>query len=147
VLAFETTSYPGRGMARLYSSFAGDNASDSDSEGLQEVIVTRAIERLSAQNLPISITAVRAPTCQAGESRTWPTGSFDAAFSITDKGPFSGVNGAKPHHSGLNSETTSGCLPPPRRSCPRWLPMRYTPLFFNLRLQTSSGWKFCAAPR
>jgi outer membrane cobalamin receptor len=125
-------------MAALYSTASlADNPADSDDGGLQEVIVTASHREVSAQELPISITAVTGVELSklgiedmAGLARSM------AGVNYTDKGPFSGVNGANLIIRGLNSETTSGL---PAAASPVVPPVATyvddTPLFFNLRLQ------------
>ena len=90
-------------MAALYSTASlADNASESDSEGLQEVIVTASHREVSAQNLPISITAVTgADLSKLGIQDMADLARSMAGVHYTDKGPFSGVNGAN-----LNLPTT-----------------------------------------
>jgi len=124
-------------MAALYSTTSlADNASDSESEGLQEVIVTASHREVSAQNLPISITAVTgADLSKLGIEDMADLARSMAGVHYTDKGPFSGVNGANLIIRGLNSETTSGL---PAAASPVVPPVATylddTPLFFNLRL-------------
>src|ERR1700742_5130054 len=125
-------------MAALYSTTTlADNAADSDNEGLQEVIVTASHREVSAQDLPISITAVTgAELSKQGIEDMAALAHSVAGVSYTDKGPFSGVNGANLIIRGLNSETTSGL---PAAASPAVPPVATyvddTPLFFNLRLQ------------
>jgi outer membrane receptor protein involved in Fe transport len=125
-------------MAALYSTASlADSASESDSEGLQEVIVTASHREVSAQNLPISITAVTgADLSKLGIQDMADLAHSMAGVQYTDKGPFSGVNGANLIIRGLNSETTSGL---PAAASPVVPPVATyvddTPLFFNLRLQ------------
>ena len=124
-------------MAALYSTASlADDASESDSEGLQEVIVTASHREVSAQNLPISITAVTgADLSKLGIEDMADLAHSMAGVHYTDKGPFSGVNGANLIIRGLNSETTSGL---PAAASPVVPPVATylddTPLFFNLRL-------------
>src|ERR1700759_2065947 len=126
-------------MAALYSTASiADNAADSnDSEGLQEVIVTASHREVSAQDLPISISAVTGVELTSkGIDDVAGLAHSVAGVSYTDKGPFSGVNGANLIIRGLNSETTSGL---PAAASPAVPPVATyvddTPLFFNLRLQ------------
>jgi iron complex outermembrane recepter protein len=126
-------------MAALYSTASlADNPADSDDGGgLQEVIVTASHREVSAQELPISITAVTgADLSKLGIEDMAGLAHSMAGVNYTDKGPFSGVNGANLIIRGLNSETTSGL---PAAASPVVPPVATyvddTPLFFNLRLQ------------
>ena len=125
-------------MAALYSTTTlADNAADSDGAGLQEVIVTASHREVSAQDLPISITAVTgAELSKQGIEDMAALAHSMAGVSYTDKGPFGGVNGANLIIRGLNSETTSGL---PAAASPVVPPVATyvddTPLFFSLRLQ------------
>lgn len=109
----------------------------ADDVGLQEVIVTATRRVASAQDLPISITAVSGTALeQAGIEDVAELAHTMAGVDYTDKGPFSGVAGANLIIRGLNSDSTG------------WLPAAATPivapvatyvddtsLFVNLRLQ------------
>ena len=97
-------------IAALYSTASlADNPADSDDAGLQEVIVTASHREVSAQELPISITAVTgAELSKLGIEDMSSLAHSMAGVSYTDKGPFSGVNGANLIIRGLNSETTAG---------------------------------------
>jgi outer membrane receptor protein involved in Fe transport len=125
-------------MAALYSTASlADSPADSDDGGLQEVIVTASHREVSAQELPISITAVTgAELSKLGIEDMAGLAHSMAGVNYTDKGPFSGVNGANLIIRGLNSETTSGL---PAAASPVVPPVATyvddTPLFFNLRLQ------------
>jgi iron complex outermembrane receptor protein len=126
-------------IAALYSTASlADNPADSDDGGgLQEVIVTASHREVSAQELPISITAVTgADLSKLGIVDMAGLAHSMAGVNYTDKGPFSGVNGANLIIRGLNSETTSGL---PAAASPVVPPVATyvddTPLFFNLRLQ------------
>ncbi len=104
---------------------------------LQEVVVTATRRAVSAQDLPISITAVSGAVLeQAGIEDVAELAHTMAGVDYTDKGPFSGVAGANLIIRGLNSDSTG------------WLPAAATPivapvatyvddtsLFVNLRLQ------------
>ncbi len=110
---------------------------DAEEEGLQEVIVTATRRAVSAQDLPISITAVSGVELEAaGIEDVAQLARTMAGVDFTDKGPFSGVAGANLIIRGLNSDSTG------------WLPAAATPiiapvatyvddtsLFVNLRLQ------------
>src|ERR1700734_4197132 len=104
---------------------------------LEEVIVTATRRAVSAQDLPISITAVTGATLdQAGVEDVAELAHSMAGVNVTDKGPFSGINGSGLIIRGLNSEQTSGQL---GLATPVVPPVATyvddTPLFFNLRLQ------------
>jgi outer membrane receptor protein involved in Fe transport len=104
---------------------------------LQEVIVTATRRAVSAQDLPISITAVTGDElAQAGIQDVAGLAHSMAGVDFTDKGPFSGIAGANLIIRGLNSDSTG------------WLPgaatpivpavatyVDDTPLFVNLRLE------------
>ena len=104
---------------------------------LEEVIVTATRRAVSAQELPISITAVTGSSLdQAGIEDVAELAHSMAGVNVTDKGPFSGINGSGLIIRGLNSEQTSGQL---GLATPVVPPVATyvddTPLFFNLRLQ------------
>ncbi len=105
--------------------------------GLQEVVISATRRQLSAQDVPISITAISAAQLdKAGIEDIADLAHSVAGVSYTDKGPFSGVNGANLIIRGLNSETTAGL---PAAASPVVPPVATyvddTPLFFNLRLE------------
>jgi outer membrane receptor protein involved in Fe transport len=105
--------------------------------GLQEVTVTATRRAVSAQSLPISITAVTGASLeQAGIQDISSLAHSMAGVNVTDKGPFGGVNGSTLIIRGLNSEATSGQL---ALATPVVPPVATyvddTPLFVNLRLQ------------
>ena len=119
-------------MTVLYGahSVAGEDA-------LEEVIVTASRRAVSAQDLPISITAVNgAALDQAGIQDLAGLARSMAGVNFTDKGPFGGVNGATLIIRGLNSEATGGQV---ALATPIVPPVATyvddTPLFVNLRLQ------------
>jgi outer membrane receptor protein involved in Fe transport len=119
-------------MATLY----GASALASE-EALEEVIVTASRRAVSAQDLPISITAVSgAELDQAGIDDFAGLAHSMAGVNFTDKGPFGGVNGATLVIRGLNSEATGGQV---ALATPIVPPVATyvddTPLFVNLRLQ------------
>ena len=104
---------------------------------MAEVVVTATRREASAQDLPISITAVSASELQdAGIGDIADLARSLAGVSYTDKGPFSGVNGANLIIRGLNSETTAGL---PAAASPVVPPVATyvddTPLFVALRFQ------------
>jgi iron complex outermembrane receptor protein len=104
--------------------------------GFTEVLITATRRAASAQNVPISITAVSAAQLEQGgiEDISALTRSM-AGVNYTDKGPFGGVNGANLIIRGLNSETTAGL---PAAASPVVPPVATyvddTPVFVNLRL-------------
>jgi len=104
---------------------------------LQEVVVSATHREASAQDLPISITAISAAQLEkAGIEDIDDLARAVAGVSYTDKGPFGGVNGANLIIRGLNSETTAGL---PAAASPVVPPVATyvddSPLFFNLRLE------------
>ncbi len=119
-------------MTALYGAPAG-----ADENGLQEVVVTATRRAVSAQDLPISITAVTgAALDEAGIEDIAGLAHSIAGVNFTDKGPFGGVNGSTLIIRGLNSEGTGGQL---ALASPVVPPVATyvdeTPLFVNLRLQ------------
>jgi iron complex outermembrane receptor protein len=105
--------------------------------GFEEVLVTATRRQTSAQDLPMSITAVSSAQLeQAGIADISGLAQSMAGISYTDKGPFGGVNGANLIIRGLNSETTAGL---PAAASPVVPPVATyiddTPVFVNLRLQ------------
>jgi iron complex outermembrane receptor protein len=119
-------------LAALYGAMAA-----ADDNTLQEVIVTATRRPLSAQDIPVSITAITGKTLeQAGIADTVDLARSLAGINVIDKGPFGGVNGAALIIRGLNSDSTSGEF---IQSSPIVPPVATyvddTPLFFNLRLQ------------
>ncbi|HTV53027.1 MAG TPA: TonB-dependent receptor [Steroidobacteraceae bacterium] len=105
--------------------------------GLQEVTVTATRRAASAQDLPISITAITGAQLQeAGIEDMASLARNMAGVDYTDKGPFGGVNGSTLIIRGLNSEQTSGQL---ALASPVVPPVATyvddTPLFVNLRLE------------
>lgn len=118
-------------MTALYGS-----AAMADDNALQEVVVTATRRALSAQDVPISITAVSgAALDQAGIQDISGLARSVAGVNFTDKGPFGGVNGSSLIIRGLNSEQTGGQL---ALASPVVPPVATyvddTPLFVNLRL-------------
>jgi outer membrane receptor protein involved in Fe transport len=121
------------------SSAGAPETPDSSSvpgEGFAEVLVTATRRVTSAQNVPISITAVSSTQLeQAGIEDVSALAHSMAGVSYTDKGPFGGVNGANLIIRGLNSETTAGL---PAAASPVVPPVATyiddTPVFVNLRL-------------
>ena len=126
-------------MTALYGAraFGMDAAAATDDGALQEVVVTASRRAVSAQDLPISITAVTgAALDQAGIQDMAGLAHSMAGVNFTDKGPFGGVNGSTLIIRGLNSEATAGQL---ALASPVVPPVATyvdeTPLFVNLRLQ------------
>jgi len=124
-------------LSALYAVPARADDSAQETMALDEVIVTATRRAVSAQDLPISITAVTGATLeQSGVEDTAELAHSMAGVNVTDKGPFSGVNGSGLIIRGLNSEQTSGQL---GLATPVVPPVATyvddTPLFFNLRLQ------------
>ncbi len=126
-------------MTALYGAraFGMDAAAATDDSALQEVVVTASRRAVSAQDLPISITAVTgAALDQAGIQDIAGLAHSMAGVNFTDKGPFGGVNGSTLIIRGLNSEATAGQL---ALASPVVPPVATyvdeTPLFVNLRLQ------------
>jgi hypothetical protein len=90
---------------------------DDSTMALQEVIVTATRREVSAQDLPISITAVTGNELeQAGIEDVGALAHSMAGVDFTDKGPFSGIAGANLIIRGLNSDNTG------------WLPGEATPV-------------------
>src|SRR6202165_5128844 len=84
-------------------------ASIADDNTLQEVVVTATRRAVSAQDLPISITAVTGTTLdKAGIEDIAGLAHSMAGVSYADKGPFGGVSGSNLIIRGLNSETLTG---------------------------------------
>ena len=136
----DTRSVMDTGQATLAAADTNQSAvtsADTGAPALQEVIVTATRRALSAQDLPISITAVSgAELDAAGIEDISRLAQSMAGISYTDKGPFGSVAGANLIIRGLNSETTSGL---PASASPVVAPVATyvddTPLFVDLRLQ------------
>lgn len=123
-------------LTALYGAPSHADSSSEDTAVLQEVIVTATRRAVSAQDLPISITAVSGATLeQAGIEDMSGLARSMAGVSYADKGPFSGVSGSNLIIRGLNSETLAGV---PAAASPIVPPVATyvddTPLFVNLRL-------------
>ena len=127
-------------MAALYGGPSHADADDATTDGgggLQQVVVTASRRETSAQELPISITAVTGEDLdKAGIEDIASLAQSMAGVNYTDKGPFGGVNGSTLIIRGLNSEGTAGQL---ALASPVVPPVATyvddTPLFFNLHLQ------------
>jgi iron complex outermembrane receptor protein len=108
----------------------------ADDNALQEITVTATRRALSAQDIPISITAISGTTLeQAGIQDISALAHSISGVNYTDKGPFGGINGSTLIIRGLNSEGTGGQL---ALASPVVPPVATylddTPLFVNLRL-------------
>jgi outer membrane receptor protein involved in Fe transport len=109
----------------------------SSESALEEVVVTASRRAVSAQDLPISITAVTGVSLeQAGIEDIAGLAHSMAGVNYTDRGPFGGVNGSTLIMRGLNSESLAfqeglgtSVVPPVATY------VDDTPLFFNMRLQ------------
>src|ERR1700688_1676982 len=124
-------------LAVLYGAPSSADQSNVDEATLQEVVVTATRRAVSAQDLPIAITAVSGSSLdQAGIVDIAGLAHSMAGVNYTDKGPFGGVGGANLIIRGLNSETTSGL---PAAASPVLPPVATyvddTPLLVNLPLQ------------
>lgn len=124
-------------LSTLYGVPAAADTAAADEGTLQEVVVTATRRAVSAQDLPISITAVTGATLdKAGIEDISGLARAMAGVSYADKGPFGGVNGSNLIIRGLNSETLTGV---PASASPIVPPVATyiddTPLFVNLRLQ------------
>ncbi len=123
--------------APSFADTAGD-AADEATPVLQEVTVTATRHAVSAEDLPISITAVSGDHLDsAGVEDMGALTRSMAGVSFTDKGPFSAVAGSGLIIRGLNSESTSGNTPAAASPVPPPVATYVddTPLFVNLRLQ------------
>jgi outer membrane receptor protein involved in Fe transport len=114
-----------------------DAGASSDNETLTEVTVTATRRVATAQDLPMSITAVTGAQLQdAGIEDVAGLAHSMAGIDFTDKGPFSGASGANLIIRGLNSDATAWL---PGGASPVVPPVATyvddTPLFVNLRLQ------------
>jgi iron complex outermembrane receptor protein len=124
-------------LSALYGKPVAAATAPLDETALQEVVVTATRRAVSAQDLPISITAVTgAALDQAGINDISGLAHSLAGVNFTDKGPFGGVNGATLIIRGLNSEATGGQV---ALATPIVPPVATyvddTALFVNLRLQ------------
>ncbi len=118
------------------TSTTGATASADEADALQEVTVTATRREASAQDLPMSITAVSGEQLQAaGIQDVASLARSMAGVNFTDKGPFGDVNGSTLIIRGLNSEATAGQL---ALATPIVPPVATyvddTPLYVNLRL-------------
>jgi iron complex outermembrane recepter protein len=115
---------------------AAADTADADSGSLEEVVVTASRRAVSAQDLPISITAVSGDALDKAhiEDIAGLANSM-AGINYTDRGPFGGVNGSTLIIRGLNSESlafqeglATQVVPPVATY------IDDTPLYFNMRL-------------
>jgi iron complex outermembrane recepter protein len=133
----KATSVTAAVLAALYGVPAGADTAGSDENSLQEVVVTASRRAVSAQDLPISITAVTGDSLdKAGIQDMAGLAHSMAGVNYTDRGPFGGVNGSTLIMRGLNSESlafqeglATSVVPPVATY------VDDTPLFFNVRLQ------------
>jgi iron complex outermembrane recepter protein len=123
--------------AAVLTALYGAPAHADDEGGLSEVTVTATRRAATAQDIPLSITAVSGEQLQqSGIQDISALAHSMAGVNFTDKGPFGGVNGSTLIIRGLNSEATGGQL---ALATPIEPPVATyvddTPLFVNLRLQ------------
>ena len=138
-------------LTALYGAPAlAANAAEAanDEPGIQEVVVTASHREVSAQDLPISITAVTGAQLEAAGIQDIASLAHSmAGVNYTDKGPFS-INGSSLIIRGLNSEGTAGQL---ALASPVVPPVATyvdeTPLFFNLRLEDLSRVEILRGPQ
>ncbi len=124
-------------VAALYGPHAFADSTEPSDSGLQTVTVTATRRAASAQDLPISITAVTGDQLEEeGIEDIGDLARSMAGIDYTDKGPFSGITGANLIIRGLNSEATAWL---PAAASPVVPPVATyvddTPLFVNLRLE------------
>ena len=115
---------------------ASATASADEADTLVEVTVTATRREASAQDLPMSITAVSGNQLEAvGIQDVAALARSMAGVNFTDKGPFGDVNGSTLIIRGLNSEATAGQL---ALATPVVPPVATyvddTPLYVSLRL-------------
>jgi iron complex outermembrane recepter protein len=118
------------------TSTATATASADEADALQEVTVTATRREASAQDLPMSITAVSGAQLEAaGIEDVASLARSMAGINYTDKGPFGDVNGSTLIIRGLNSEATAGQLALATSIVPPVATyVDDTPLYVNLRL-------------
>src|SRR6202051_3291612 len=121
--------------AAVLTALYGETSS-ADDNTLQEVVVTASRRAVSAQDLPISITAITGDTLErAGIQDIAGLAHSVAGVNYTDKGPFSAVNGSSLIIRGLNSEATAGQLALATSIVPPVATyVDDTPLYMSLRL-------------
>jgi iron complex outermembrane recepter protein len=123
-------------LTALYGAPSHAAPDASEDNLLQEVVVTASRRAVSAQDLPISITAVTGDTLeQAGIQDMAGLAHSMSGVNYTDRGPFGGVNGSTLIMRGLNSESlafqeglATSVVPPVATY------VDDTALFFNVRL-------------
>ena len=133
----KVTSVTAAVLAALYGAPAHADDADNNDSGLEEVTVSATRRVTTAQDIPLSITAITgAQLQQSGIQDLGGLARTMAGVNFTDKGPFGGVNGSTLIIRGLNSEATGGQL---ALATPIEPPVATyvddTPLFVNLRLQ------------
>src|SRR5579885_1428195 len=135
--------------------YGGTTAAASNSDaivdggGLDPITVTATRRSVSAQALPLSITAISGSAlASAGIDDIAKLADDLAGVDFTDKGPFSGVAGANLIIRGLNSEATAWL---PAAASPVVPPVAIyvddTPLYVNLRLQDLERVEVLRAPQ
>jgi iron complex outermembrane recepter protein len=130
------TSVAAAVMTALYGSSATAADNTVDENPLQEVVVTATRRAMSAQDVPISITAVTGAALEAaGIQDIAGLAHSVAGVNYTDKGPYGGVAGSTLIIRGLNSEETSDLAFPSPIVPPVATYVDETPLFVNLRLE------------
>jgi len=135
-------------LTALYGAPAWAAEAADEEPGLQEVVVTASHREVSAQDLPISITAVTGAQLErAGIQDMASLAHSMAGVNYTDKGPFS-INGSTLIIRGLNSEGTAGQLALASPVVPAVATyVDDTPLFFNLRLDDLSRVEILRGPQ
>jgi iron complex outermembrane recepter protein len=133
-----TASVTAAVLAALHAARVAADENPPVSEGdLQQIVVTATRRAVSAQDLPISITAISGDSlAQAGIHDMEGLAQSVAGVDFTDKGPFDGINGSSLIIRGLNSESLSyqeGLATPVVPPVATYVDD--TPLFFNVRLQ------------
>ena len=112
----KVTSVTAAVLAALYGAPAHADDADNNDSGLEEVTVSATRRVTTAQDIPLSITAVTGATLEkAGIEDIAGLAHSMAGVNFTDKGPFGGVNGSTLIIRGLNSEATAGQIG--RASC------------------------------
>jgi iron complex outermembrane recepter protein len=131
------TSLSAAVLGALYGTPCAAEPAAAEENVLQEVVVTATRRAVSAQDIPLSITAVTGDSlAQAGIQDIAGLAHSIAGVNYTDRGPFGGVNGSTLIIRGLNSESlafqeglATSVVPPVATY------VDDTPLFFNMRLQ------------
>ena len=135
--AAEVNTAAGSPTTPSVSTAATSAPSESNGPVLEEVTVTATRRTVSAQDLPMSITAISGSTLeQAGIQEVAQLAQSVAGVDFTDKGPFSGVSGANLIIRGLNSDSTGWLIGEATPDVPAVATyVDDTPLFANLRLE------------